>query len=69
MKQFASAVIRACVEKFVSGAGGCSLRPALGEAACDATQGDYRDDDANALGDFCSCPIGTQTTADGCTVI
>jgi hypothetical protein len=55
--------------QFVPGAGGCVLPPAIDETTCDATHGQYTDDDPDALGDFCVCPNHTQRTATGCQAI
>ena len=48
------------------GAGGCWLSPAVPEAACDATQGSWTDDDADLIGTYCECGIGRRLTAAGC---
>lgn len=48
------------------GAGGCWQSPAVPEAACDATQGSWTDDDAGLVGTYCECGIDRRLTAAGC---
>ena len=48
------------------GAGGCWQSPAVSEAACDATQGSWTDDDADFAGTYCECGLGRRLTAGGC---
>jgi hypothetical protein len=54
---------------WVPGAGGCIMPAATGESDCDATKGHYTDDDTDALGDYCLCPIHMKLTNTGCTAI
>jgi hypothetical protein len=53
----------------IDGLGGCFQAPTGTEASCDATGGDYTDDDTTAIGTFCLCPIGTMVTETGCQTI
>jgi hypothetical protein len=52
--------------QFVPGAGGCRMGFAIGEDACDETEGAYTDDDRDMLGDYCRCPATTRPTDTGC---
>ena len=48
------------------GAGGCWQSPAVSEAACDATQGSWTDDDPDLAGTYCECGVSRRLTAEGC---
>src|SRR5262245_35715484 len=54
---------------FVPGVGGCYQAVVGSEDACDATGGDYTDDDATPIGTFCRCGIGRTMTESGCAAI
>lgn len=54
---------------FFAGLGGCFEIFATGEDGCDSTHGSYLDDDGNAIGTYCLCPVGTYETNAGCTAL
>jgi hypothetical protein len=52
---------------FITGLGGCSTIPGADEAECDATTGQYTDDDSTAVATYCLCANGSYLTSTGCT--
>jgi hypothetical protein len=54
---------------FFPGLGGCFEIFATSEDGCDSTHGSYSDDDGNAIGTYCLCPVGTYETNAGCAAL
>ncbi|HUS33468.1 MAG TPA: hypothetical protein VMZ53_33430 [Kofleriaceae bacterium] len=50
---------------FIAGAGGCMHNPGTSEENCDATNGEWTDDDATLTGSYCLCGFGRYLDDDG----